>query len=179
MLPPPLSHFPPPPGFFLPSSPLPFLLPLSLLFATLQTKSGQKPGGRTVWMGWGGIRSGESLPLPNTTTAKGTGPCAPELWTTHHPGREPLEAGVGKVKGGPGTHSVKRWRVGGVELAGTRGRTWLWTSTCSPDQVWGGRRCRVGVEGGGGLSGLTSLASFHVHDPSLPTSALWKKTGPG
>lgn len=26
---------------------------------------------------------------------------------------------------------------------------------------------------------MTSLASFHVHDPSQPTSALWKKTGPG
>ena len=33
----------------------------------------------------------------------------------------------------------------------------------------------VEVEGGsgGGLSGMAPLASFHVHDPSLPTSTLW------
>lgn len=76
-----------------------------------------------------------SLPT-NTTTAKGTRSLNYGLPTTHV--ERLVEKGEGSyIMGGPGTNSLRDRRLGGVGLAGTRGGTWVCTSSCSPDQEWG------------------------------------------
>lgn len=130
-LPLPLYSFSPPPR-----SPSSSHFPC--LFQALQAKSGQKPGGRPVCMGWGGLRSGEPSPRP----------LCPQTTACHLPPRwGGLGGGCRKVR--------DRWTVRRVEPAGdvSKGRMWVWTSSCSPSQEWGGQGSGWRVEGGGGLSG--------------------------
>ena len=134
------SHFPSPHTLS------PLLLPspsssyFPFLFAAPQT--GVRP--ETWWktrldgVGWDQVQTPQSHSLPLTQwEPRGQAPVPLNygLLTTHV--ERLVGRGEGRQMGGPGTNSLRDVKLGGMELAGTRGGTWVGTFNCSPDQEWG------------------------------------------